>query len=364
MGKSNFQQEVFKHYLETAPEASAESVGLRYVSDDRPGYHRKPWGRGFTYLDSSGEHVQDAELRQRFEALTIPPAWEDVWICDDPMGHIQVTGRDDKGRKQYIYHPLWEETRAQTKFERLIPFGETLPSLRAQVNRDLGRHKLSREKVLAIVVYLLDETLIRVGNPEYARHNDSYGLTTLQDEHLKLQGSQMIFEFTGKSGKEHEIAVRDRRLASMIRRCQELPGQQLFKYVDDSGDCCIEVTSNDVNHYLKDITGLELTAKEFRTWGGTILAAAELYGLGPGGNAKENKHKVAAAVKRVSEFLGNTPAIARKYYVHPKIIRAFLNGTLFESFQVAFESAEGMPEGLSVQEWAVLELLKNTNNDG
>lgn len=308
--------------------SAAESAGLFYVQDDEPGFRRKCQGRGFGYFDPHGNLVRDGALRERFKALGIPPAWTDVWICLDADGHIQATGRDEKGRKQYIYHPRWNEIRNQAKFERILMFGEALPQLRARVEEDLVRRSLSREKVVAIVVRLLEETLIRIGNPEYARNNSSYGLTTLRNEHLEISGSRLRFVFQGKSGKQVEIDLLDRRLARMVRRCQELPGQRLFQYIGENGEFQV-VTSSDVNRYLRGLTGQDFTAKDFRTWGATVLCLQELQRLGPAETEKQAQKNVVQAIKTVASALVNTPTICRKYYVHPAIIQAYLDGSLF-----------------------------------
>lgn len=314
------------------PQELAEAAELTYVADGQPGYARLRRGRGFTYRDARGRTVRDASLRKRFAALAIPPAWTDIWICPDPNGHILATGRDSAGRKQYIYHPRWGEVRSEAKYGRLRVFGEALPALRRQVAADLRRHTLSREKVTALVIRLMEETLIRIGNDEYARHNDTYGLTTMQDEHVEIDGSTLVFEFRGKSGKEHEVALRDRRLAHLVKACQELPGQRLFQYLDSSGELCA-LTSTDVNHYLREATGQEFSAKDFRTWGGTALAARVLHEIGAGEGATPTKQHVVEAVKRIAEALGNTPAVCRRHYVHPAILSAYESGALEAAYR-------------------------------
>ena len=340
------------------PEQMAQMAGLRYVNDDEPGFRRKPWGRGFTYLHPNGEHIQEAELRSRLEALVIPPAWTDVWICLDPNGHIQATGRDAQGRKQYIYHADWGAVRNQVKFSRIVSFAESLPDLRMRVDQDLRLRNLSREKVVAIVVRLLEETLIRIGNLEYARNNGSFGLTTLHDEHLKVSGSTLYFEFNGKSGKQHEIAVQDRRLAAMVKRCQDLPGQHLFQYLDGEGNCCQAITSGDVNEYLRRVTGKDFTAKDFRTWGGTLYAAIELFRLGPAASERDAQHKIVQAVKQVAKILGNTTTICRQYYIHPAVFEAFQDESLFPTMQSALDGRLPAPDGLEPEEAAAIELLR------
>jgi len=350
---------VEENLLNTDPEESAKLAGLYYVSDEEPGFQRKRRGRGFTYIDPGGRCVNDPKLRARFEALVIPPAWTDVWICADPNGHIQVTGRDDQGRKQYIYHPRWGEIRNLTKFHRLIPFGEALPAIRANVVEDLRKHSLSRQKVVALVIRLLEETLIRIGNREYARNNETYGLTTLRDDHIQVSGSKIIFVFKGKSGKQHEVDLKSKRLAELVKQCQELPGQELFQYLDEAG-AYHPINSQDVNDYLREITGQDFTAKDFRTWGGTVLAAAELYQQGPVESETANKKVIVQAVKAVAEALGNTPAICRDYYIHPAIIDAYLNRSLFTAMEEAAQevTSNEATYDLSTEEKAVMILSR------
>jgi DNA topoisomerase-1 len=343
--------------LSLEPQLTAEQAQLQYVGDDEPGYRRQPWGRGFTYFDPAGNRVRDKELRAYFESLVIPPAWTEVWICTRRKGHIQATGRDDKGRKQYIYHPRWEEQRTLTKFNQMRDFAQCLPLLRAQVDRDLRRHHLTREKVTAIVIRVLEGSLIRIGNSQYARRNHSYGLTTLLDDHLEISGTHLHFSFPGKGGQQQEIDIRDRRVANLLQRCQELPGQHLFQYRDEAGERH-SLTSDDVNQYLQEVTGQPLTAKSFRTWGGTVLAAVELNALGPSDSEAKNNPQVVNAVKRVAAGLGNTPAICRQYYIHPAIIQAYLDHTLFEAMQAAALAPNDDPHSLSIPEQAIATLLE------
>ena len=341
--------------LSDDPQAAAQEADLVYMDCEGPGITRKRWGRGFTYLDEAGEHIQDEALRERFEALVIPPAWTDVWICPDERGHIQVTGRDARGRKQYIYHPRWEELRSQTKFNRMVLFAEALPALREQIDSHLRKHGAPRERVLAAVVRLLQETLIRVGNPEYARHNQSYGLTTMKDEHLELAGTRLHFAFTGKSGKEQEVEVRDSRVARVVRQLQQLPGQELFQFVNEAGERQA-LESGDVNAYIREATGRDFTAKEFRTWGGTVHAVSTLRAFGPPADEEEVAKKKTELYRQVSERLGNTPAVCREYYVHPAVVDAYEEGTLFELLQEADE-AEG-DEWLEADEQAALLMVR------
>jgi DNA topoisomerase-1 len=321
--------------------SSARAAGLRYVTDDSPGIHRRGGAghggaagrtgrsKGFVYFDAQGRRLRDAAQLARITALAIPPAWTSVWICPLPNGHLQATGRDARGRKQYRYHAEWRAVRDATKFGRMVAFGEALPRLRARVGRDLALAGLPREKVLAAVVRLLETTLIRIGNEEYARQNRSFGLTTLRNRHVEIDGAELRFNFRGKSGKEHSVMVADRRLARVVRACRDLPGHELFQYLDDS-DTRQSVSSEDVNGYLREATGEELSAKDFRTWGGTVLALSALSAIGCATSAAEADRCVAAAVKLVAEQLGNRPAICRKYYVHPAVLEAFAGGRLAE----------------------------------
>lgn len=303
------------------------SIELVYVSDEEPGYTRRKQGRGFSYLHPDGQRVQDESLRERFAALVIPPAWTDVWICLEPNGHIQSTGRDDAARKQYIYHPLWEEMRNMAKFERVYRFGQALPQIRQQVDADLRKHNLPQARVLALAIALLDETHMRIGNSAYLQQNGSYGLTTLEDDHADINSSTVKFAFTGKSGVEQSIALRNPRLARLVKACQELPGQQLFQYEDEAG-VVRAITSQDVNSYLRTAAGEEFSAKDFRTWAGTVAAVEELQEAALSEMARENEQAVVDAVKRVADTLGNTPAVCRQYYIHPAILDAYLSGDL------------------------------------
>jgi DNA topoisomerase-1 len=333
-------------------EQTAIEAHLRYVTDSAPGITRKRVGRGWRYEAPDGAPIKDKEVLARIKSLVIPPAWTDVWICPLPNGHIQATGLDDRGRKQYRYHSRWRQVRDENKYDRMLAFGKALPKIRAQIEHDLSLSGLPREKVLATVVRLLETTLIRVGNEEYARTNKSFGLTTLRNRHVKVDGSQLRFKFKGKSGKTHSISVRDRRLARIVRRCQELAGQELFEYVADDGTRHL-IRSSDVNDYLQEITGDDFTAKDFRTWAGTSLAAATLKQMEPAETQSERKHNVVEAVKEVAARLGNTPTICRKCYIHPHIMQAYLDGTLAESLKGARSSA-----GLPAEEAAVLRLLR------
>ncbi len=338
---------------------AAQAAGLYYVMGGEPGYTRKPNGRSFIYLDWRARPVTSPNQLARIKALVIPPAWTDVWICRHPNGHIQATGRDKKCRKQYRYHAEWNAIRSQTKFNRMVAFGEALPTIRAQVDADLRRQKLVHEKVIAQVVRLLERTLIRVGNQEYARANRSYGLTTLLDDHITVEGSRILLDFIGKRGKHFEVDLRDRRLSALVKRCQDLPGQRLFQYVDEDGQCCQAVTSGDVNTYLRQAAGQDFSAKDFRTWGGTVLAAFALYPLGPAEDETQADKNIVGVVKTVSDALGNTPAVCRKYYIHPAVLEAYRDGSLFDGLGAALQQAREPAEaGLTVDEQSVLHLLR------
>jgi len=339
------------------PVKSARDARLRYATDDRPGITRKRSGKGFRYVAPDGDVVRDNEKLERIKSLGIPPAWSDVWINPDPRGHLQATGRDEKGRKQYRYHSRWRDVRDEVKYGRMVAFGMALPGLRKRVEDDLALPGLPKEKVIAAVVRLLETTLIRVGNEEYARQNRSYGLTTLRDRHMEVEGSKLQFSFKGKSRKKHNVVLTDRRLAKIVQRCQELPGQELFQCVDDDGEQRT-VTSEDVNDYLREVTGQEFTAKDFRTWAGTVIAALALQEFESFDNEAQAKKNIVSAIQTVAERLGNTPAICRKSYVHPQVIDAYLDGSLLA---VLKQRADKMSESLSElrpEEAAVLALLQ------
>jgi DNA topoisomerase-1 len=304
---------------------TATRAGLRYVTDGVAGIRRQRAGKGWAFFAPDGQRMRDAAAVRRIQALVIPPAWTEVWICPDPLGHIQVTARDARGRKQYRYHPRYRDARDKSKFRRMLEFSEILPDIRERVERDLRAHDLSRRQILATVVLLLDKTLIRVGNDEYARENRSFGLTTLRGRHVQVEGAMLRFSFRGKSGVNHEVAINDRRLARIVQQCQDLPGQELFQYVDGRGKRQT-ISSDDVNAYLRETTGRDITAKDFRTWAGTMLAAKELCAIGPAKSRREAVRNMNRAVDAVAERLGNTRAVCRKYYVHPGLVRAYLQG--------------------------------------
>jgi DNA topoisomerase I len=305
--------------------SAARHAGLRYVTDGVSGIRRKRVGAGWAYYAPNGALIKDPSLRKRLNALAIPPAWTQVWICPDPNGHIQATARDARGRKQYRYHPEYREARDRSKFRRMLEFSEVLPHLRECIERDLSAESLSRRQLLATVVSLLDKTLIRVGNDEYARENRSYGLTTLRRRHVSVDGAMLRFSFRGKSGVAHTVAVADPRLARIVQRCRELPGEELFQYLDGKGRRQL-VSSDDINAYLREITGRDITAKDFRTWGGTMLAAVELRRVGPAASRREADRNIVAAIDAVAARLGNTRAVCRKYYVYPALLHAYLMG--------------------------------------
>jgi DNA topoisomerase-1 len=343
------------------PTESAQAAGLRYVSDLMPGIRRKKAGKGFTYTGQDGKTIRDPKELARIRSLAIPPAYTDVWICPTGNGHIQATGRDARGRKQYRYHPRWREVRDETKFGRMLAFSDVLPQIRQRVEKDLARPDLPREKVLATVVRLLECTRIRVGNEEYSRTNRSFGLTTLRDRHVEISGSKLRFEFRGKSGKVHSVSLSDRRLARIVQRCQALPGEDLFQYVDDE-EVRQTIGSGDVNDYIREISGEEFTAKDFRTWAGTILAVEALTEAGTWASQRQAKSNVLRAIDRVADQLNNTRAICRKYYVHPAIFETYLAGTMMETLQNGTKEAAknaAAKKGLSPEEVAVVRLLRH-----
>jgi DNA topoisomerase-1 len=327
---------------------------LRYFSDAAPGIRRRRAGKGFVYLAPDGAQVRNPTTLRRIHSLAIPPAWTDVWVCSSPRGHIQVTGRDAKGRKQYRYHPCWRQVRDETKYERSVAFGRALPAIRRRVEHDLALPGLPREKVLATVVRLLDVTGIRVGNDEYAKANGSFGLTTMRDRHVDVSRATIRFHFRGKSGKRHDLTLHDRRLALVVARCRDLPGYELFRYAGDD-EAPHTVDAADVNDYLRQVAGEEFTAKDFRTWSGTVLAAEALRQFAPSDSEAEARSNVVQAIKSVAGRLGNTPAVCRKCYVHPALLDAYLAGSLREGLSRATKRS---PNGLQPEEAAVLRVLE------
>ncbi|CAN5449174.1 DNA topoisomerase IB [soil metagenome] len=343
--------------LTTVSISSAKAAGLHYVNDSTPGLGRRLVGKTFQYFDENGKRVRNRDTLAGIKALVLPPAWTDVWICPDPAGHLQATGVDSKGRKQYRYHPRWREVRDEAKFYRLLRFGSALSRIRRKVARDLRSVGLVREKLLATIVRLLETTLIRVGNEEYAKENASFGLTTLRNRHVKVQGSSLHFEFRGKSGIKHAIDLKDKRLAKILKSCQELPGQELFQYIDEGGDRHA-IASEHVNDYLQAISGEDFTAKDFRTWAGTVLALQELSVLEPYENVTQAKKNVVEAIRSVSKRLGNTLAICRKCYVHPGLINSYLDGSLARQLEQLFtKQARRPPARLNQHEARMLRLL-------
>jgi DNA topoisomerase-1 len=342
----------------TDPQEAAEEAGLRYVSDAQPGYTRKRKGESFQYFDTEGKLIRDETRLLRIRRLAIPPAYTDVWICPSPNGHIQATGRDDRRRKQYRYHERWRAQRDENKYDRMLVFGDALPKIRRRVRADLKLPGLPRNKVLATVVQLLERTFIRVGNEEYARQNKSFGLTTMRNRHVEVKGSQLRFRFRGKSGKEHEVDFQDRRVAKIVRKLQDLPGQELFQYLNKD-DEVRNVTSQDVNDYLREITGEEFTAKDFRTWAGTLLAAMALNAQESFSTKEQARANIKDAISAVSKILGNTPAICRKCYVHPAVLEAYLGGELIEGLKRRTEETLAQKiDDLRSDEIAVLTFLR------
>jgi DNA topoisomerase-1 len=339
-----------------APVDSARAAGLRYTSDATVGITRRRSGSGFTYFTPSGRVLRDPAELHRIRSLVVPPAWQDVWICPDSRGHLQATGRDARGRKQYRYHPRWREVRDDTKYYRLIGFAQILPAVRRRTDADLRRQGLPKEKVLAAVVQLLEKTLIRVGNDEYARQNRSFGLTTLRAGHVEVSGARLTFAFRGKSGVEHEVDLDDRRLARVVKACRDLPGYELFQYLDENRKRQT-VESSDVNDYLREITGEDFTSKDFRTWAGTVLAAQLLKNFEAFQSDSQAKRNIVQAIEAVSKRLGNTKAVCRKCYIHPAILESYADGSMPQSFSSRARRVAGVG-ALSEAETAVLGLLQ------
>jgi len=344
--------------LPSDPVESAEEAGLRYIGDTGPGIRRRRSGRGFSYIGTDAQPMRGARQLARIRALAIPPAWTDVWISPTRRGHLQATGRDARGRKQYRYHPRWHAVRDEVKYGRMLAFAAALPAIRERTEADLRRQGLPREKVLATIVRLLETTMIRVGNDEYAKENESYGLTTMQDEHAEVSNRRIVFRYRGKSGKDHVTRLEDPRLARIVRRCQELPGQELLQYEDEDGSPH-DIGSSDVNDYLREITDEPFTAKDFRTWAGTVLACMALQEFEAFDSDTEAKKNVVEAVKRVAKRLGNTPAVCRSSYIHPEILDSYLDGSMLESLrQRAAEELVDSGAELRPEEAAALGLLQ------
>jgi DNA topoisomerase I len=339
------------------PIESARAAGLRYTTDRRPGIRRMRKGSGFSYLTAEGKRLRLASEIERIRKLVIPPAWTDVWICTDARGHLQATGRDARGRKQHRYHPRWREVRDETKYHRIIGFAQALPAIRRRTAEDLARTGVPREKVIATVVQLLEKTLIRVGNDEYARHNRSFGLTTLRDGHVEVNGTRLRFAFRGKSGVEHEVDLDDRRLARIVRQCRDLPGYDLFQYLDEN-DTRQTIESADVNEYLREVSGEDFTSKDFRTWAGTVLAAQLLCGLEKFHSESQAKKNIVRAVESVAKRLGNTKAVCRKCYIHPAVFETYMDGSLMKTLSPRARRPARRADVLSDAETAVLGLLQ------
>jgi DNA topoisomerase-1 len=340
------------------PAASARVVGLRHVSDEKPGIRREGGGKGFRYRDAAGKILRDRETLGRIKSLVIPPAWSEVWICPIANGHLQATGRDDRGRKQFRYHPRWREIRDETKYARMILFARGLPKIRRRIRKDMALAGLPRNKVLGTVVRLLEVSLIRIGNDEYARDNESFGLTTMRNRHVDVNGSALRFHFRGKAGKWHDVDIHDRHIAKIVERCQELPGQELFQFVDDAGGRR-DVRSEDVNEYLREISGQDFTAKDFRTWAGTVLAAMALREFEKFDTKAQARKNVVAAIESVARKLGNTPAVCKKCYIHPHVLDSYLDGSLADTLKPSVGKAISRPlRGLPAGEAAVLGLLQ------
>ena len=342
--------------------AAVDPAGLRYVSDEGPGIRRKRAGKGFFYIGLNGERITEAAVLTRLRSLAIPPAWTGVWICPFADGHLQATGRDAKGRKQYRYHAAYRQMREGVKYDHLFAFADALPTIRAKVAEHMALRGLPRLKVMATVVHLLETTLIRIGNDDYARRNKSYGLTTLKNRHVAIEGSEIRFRFIGKSGKQWSLKIRDRRIAKIIRACQELPGQELLQYRDEGGELRA-VTSGDVNAYLREVAGRDITAKDFRTWAGTMLTARILGEMEKFETAVQAKKNLRVAIESVSARLGNTPTICRKCYIHPEVLVAYLDGSLIVEVKSDIEAAApGTAIGLLPEELALLAMLRTRSN--
>jgi len=338
----------------STPEELASQASLRYVSDTTPGLYRKRRGEGFIYYDLHNEEIKDSKVLDRIHNLRIPPAWEDVWICPLTYGHIQATGRDEKRRKQYIYHVRWSEIASQTKFNKMTDFSEVLPRLRERITLDMNMTGLKFEKVLATIVWLLDKTYIRIGNEEYAKDNSHFGLTTLRSRHVDIHGNTVSFVFTGKSGKDHIVEISNPKITKTIKKLDALPGYELFKYIDDAGHKHT-IDSQDVNEYIREIVKDNVTAKEFRTWGGTVLAGTTLRKIGDYVTKNDLKHNLSQAVRDVAKSLGNTPTVCRGYYVHPVILKSYEEKILIPHFEQINRSEI---RGLNKDEYATSTLLK------
>jgi DNA topoisomerase I len=345
--------------IDQDPVQSAKDAGLRYVTDAQPGIRRKRSGKGFRYIDPDRKPVRDSEVLSRIKSLVIPPAWTDVWICTNPRGHLQATGRDARDRKQSRYHPRWREVRDETKYERMLIFALALPVIRDRVEQDMSLVGMPRQKVLATIVRLMETTYIRVGNEEYARENHSYGLTTLRNKHVQVDGSTVTFKFPGKSGVKHVVDLQDRRIARIIQRCHDIPGYELFQYLDEDSEPRA-IDSSDVNEYMREISSQDFTAKDFRTWAGTLLACMSLGEFEAFHSETQAKKNVVAAIKCVAERLGNTPAVCRKCYVHPVVLECYMSGAVSRLFKKrARPNNDALDHALRTEEEMVMRLLRN-----
>jgi DNA topoisomerase-1 len=353
----NHRQPTVSRITLADPVKLAKASHLRYVTDDSPGITRKRKRNGFRYFDTQGRVLRQLEHLRRIKSLAIPPAWEGVWISPWADSHLQATGRDARGRKQHRYHPHWRRVRDQTKFDRMTAFGRVLPGLRRRLNRDLARPGLPRDKVLATVVKLLERTLIRIGNEEYARHNRSFGLTTMRSKHVKVRGAKIRFEFRGKSGKAFSLDLNDRRLAKIVNQCQDLPGQELFQYVDEEGQHRT-INSSDVNDYLREVTREDFTAKDFRTWAGTVLAARALWEIKQFDSKAHAKRNIVTAIETVAKKLGNTRSVCRNCYIHPAVIDSYLDGSLINVLTERDQKTQASFPKLDSDELAVLAILE------
>lgn len=338
--------------------AAAKDAGLRYVSDDIPGITRKKSGKIFTYINENGKAIKNKKIIERLNALAIPPAYTDVWICPFENGHIQATGRDARGRKQYRYHEKWNATRDSSKYDKMISFGFALPKIRRTAKKHLNLKGLPKEKVLATIVQLLDKTHIRVGNESYAQENKSFGLTTMRVKHVAIHGANVEFVFTGKSGVKHDVELNDKRLAKIIKQCHDLPGYKLFQYIDDSGEQR-SIHSEDVNTYLKEISGDDFTAKDFRTWHGSVCACTELGKLQPCTSKAEAKREINAIIEQVAKNLGNTKAVSRKAYVHPQIIESYSDGLLLSVLDKVNKKPAKKLQALKSEEIQLMHFLQS-----
>lgn len=337
-------------------EQEIKKADLRYISDSTPGITRKKDNGSFVYFDTDNKKITSDTILERIKNLVIPPAWDNVWICPSPTGYLQATGLDEKGRKQYLYHADWKKRSQENKFSKMIYFAEVLPKIRSKIREDMNNDELDKEKITATVIWLLEHTLIRIGNEEYAKENDSFGLTTLRNRHVKVHGKEVTFEFRGKSGIEHTVSITHPKIAKIIKQCFELPGYEIFQYMD--GDEKHTIDSENVNAYLKEITSEDITAKEFRTWGGTVLGGETLFQIGPAFNDKDMKKNITQAIKTVSQHLRNTVSVCRQYYIHPTIVKSYQKNVLIPHFEKVYKNFEKEKTQLTRPEFATLTLLQ------